>query len=574
MTSQNTVLQNNTWTQAAVIGTIWASFEIVFGSFLHALRIPLAGTMLTFFSIVLLTAFAQKFKGKNLFLKAGVVAALLRSVMPTSVILGPLVGILTEALLFQIFFNLFRGRFPGYALAGIFSMFAAILHKIISILLIYGFDIVKILKNLYFVFLKTTGLDLPPRDLLMIVPVLYTLLGTLAAYLGYRTGRKAVNDTSGKQFKLEPRPVKDFFQIKSDFPYRRYMIFVHIIILVVILSVSEWFPVYAGIVLMTVYFLFLGLRYGKYLRRLRSKVFYFQLLLIFVMAWLLIPGKKEGIVVGTRMIIRALTMVSAFSAIGIELHNPLIIKLLTQKGLQGLYQAVRSASGWFPVMAEYLQQDKKALLHPLRLLKNSIELSDILIRQLSNQPKSTVILVSGPSGSGKSTLLLRLWNHLKNDPQWQGKITGIIAPLHIENDPLKGYDAFLLPDEKTFPLARLKYSGTHTLHRFDFNEETFNKLNAICTKRLAQTSIFFLDEVGPLELNRHKGWYPLLKTALSNEIPVQIWTIRPGMTEIAKDFIPQDIQTRVLKVKNKDNFKHLLQNIIELTNGVHRTPQN
>ncbi len=538
MTLKNIVYKQlngqDTWTKAAVIGTIWASFEIIFGSFLHALRIPLAGTTLTFFSIILLTAFAQKFKGKNLFLKAGIIAALLRSVMPTSIILGPLLGILTEALLFQFFYNLFRGRFPGFALAAIFSMFAALLHKIISILLIYGFDIVKILKNLYFIFLKTSGLNLPPKDLLIIIPVIYSGMGIIAAFIGRITARKTKPVSEQPDFNPDFRHTNGFLQIHPGFHYNRYFIFLHLILFVLILSTSERLPVYISLSIMIAYFVIIGLRYGKYLRRLRSKIFYVQLIFIFLMSLLLIPDQKEAVVTGLRMIIRAMTIISAFTAIGIELRNPLIVNTLKNKGLEELYQAVQVSSELFPAMANYLKKDKKAIFHPLRLLRKSIAVSEMLIRQIKTSRKPVVILVSGPSGSGKTTAVSHLWEAIKNDPEWKNKTAGIIAPVHWKNNKPVGYDAMCVPAEKKFFTVRLINPGAKNIKRYHFDEKSFNIVIRKCITKLPGISLFLLDEMGPLEI-KHKGWHPLIQKVFDHRIPVQVWTVRPALVKTLKN---------------------------------------
>ena len=45
------------WTKAAVVGGLWASFEIVIGSFLHNLHLPFSGSMLTFIATIFIIAF-------------------------------------------------------------------------------------------------------------------------------------------------------------------------------------------------------------------------------------------------------------------------------------------------------------------------------------------------------------------------------------------------------------------------------------------------------------------------------------------------------------------------------------
>ncbi|MDZ7742053.1 MAG: hypothetical protein U5Q03_09950 [Bacteroidota bacterium] len=47
------------WLKAAIVGGLWASIEIILGSFLHNLRIPFAGSTLTFIGIALLVLFTE-----------------------------------------------------------------------------------------------------------------------------------------------------------------------------------------------------------------------------------------------------------------------------------------------------------------------------------------------------------------------------------------------------------------------------------------------------------------------------------------------------------------------------------
>lgn len=48
--------QSVVWLKAATLGAVWAALEIVLGSFLHNLRMPLTGTTLAACGVALLTA--------------------------------------------------------------------------------------------------------------------------------------------------------------------------------------------------------------------------------------------------------------------------------------------------------------------------------------------------------------------------------------------------------------------------------------------------------------------------------------------------------------------------------------
>ena len=47
---------NDKWIKASVLAGLWAGIEIIAGSFLHNLSIPLSGTILTLISIILVIA--------------------------------------------------------------------------------------------------------------------------------------------------------------------------------------------------------------------------------------------------------------------------------------------------------------------------------------------------------------------------------------------------------------------------------------------------------------------------------------------------------------------------------------
>ncbi|HPT04887.1 MAG TPA: hypothetical protein PLG86_07070, partial [Bacteroidales bacterium] len=68
--TKNTVL-SDVWLKAAVVGGLWASVEIIIGSFLHNLRIPFAGSILASFGTIFLVAFFQLWPVKGLIWRAG-----------------------------------------------------------------------------------------------------------------------------------------------------------------------------------------------------------------------------------------------------------------------------------------------------------------------------------------------------------------------------------------------------------------------------------------------------------------------------------------------------------------------
>ncbi|HUW14610.1 MAG TPA: hypothetical protein VM537_33125, partial [Anaerolineae bacterium] len=103
----------------AVFGTLWGMVEITLGTVLKSLNIPLSGVLLS--TIGLLVALVGRVfvprRGATLFI--GVIAALLKLFSLGGVVVGPMIGILGEALVAEIALSIAgRPRRIGFMLAG------------------------------------------------------------------------------------------------------------------------------------------------------------------------------------------------------------------------------------------------------------------------------------------------------------------------------------------------------------------------------------------------------------------------------------------------------------------------
>ena len=519
--------QQQIWLKAAVIGSIWASFEIVFGSFFHSLRLPFAGTFLTFSSIVLLIAFSYKWNEKNLFIKAGIVAALMRSLMPTSVILGPLIGMLVEAVLFQLALNVFGRNFLAFAVAGVLAMFSAIIHKIVSIILIYGFDIVKILENLYYALMRSTHLNLPLNELLILVAIVYTLAGITAAFLGMRLGKKL------PELSVDSQVVQEKWQLKNDlfnienFRYRPGLIFLHIVALVVFLVALEFLPLYYTVFPLFLYLAFILWRYGKSLRRLAKPVFWLQLLIIVLIAVWLWQDKTEGLWIGLKMVLRAILVVSLFTAISVELKNPLVKALLYRRGYSQLYATLGMATSAVPFILKNISEEKKTLFNPFRILQKAISLSDVLLQKFATQlrQKNKIFIISGETRSGKTTFLKDVIASLKEKkPSY--RIGGIIATGIDKNGERFGFEIEELISGKKFVLASQEMlNQSEKTGRFYFSKQVLKVANELIIKELSEMDLLVIDEVGYMEL-KGSGWFESIEKAMQHDGLDMIFVVR------------------------------------------------
>jgi len=136
------------WLQAATIGTIWASFEVIIGSFLHNVRLPFAGTILSFFAVMLMVSFLFLWPRRGILWRAALICALMKSISPSAVILGPMTGIFLEGLLMELAIIILGVNAAGMLIGGMLAVFSALLHKAVNLLIIYGWDLARLLDNL------------------------------------------------------------------------------------------------------------------------------------------------------------------------------------------------------------------------------------------------------------------------------------------------------------------------------------------------------------------------------------------------------------------------------------------
>jgi hypothetical protein len=123
----------------AVFGTLWGLVEISLGAVLKTLNVPLSGVVLSAIGLtVALTgrAFVPR-RGSTLFI--GVLAMLLKMFSLGGVIIGPMVGILSEALIAEIVLSLAgKPRRGSFALAGAMGLIWVLIQPFVTNPLLFG----------------------------------------------------------------------------------------------------------------------------------------------------------------------------------------------------------------------------------------------------------------------------------------------------------------------------------------------------------------------------------------------------------------------------------------------------
>ena len=172
---------NDKWIKASVLAGLWAGVEIIAGSFLHNLKIPFSGTFLTLISIVLVIGFFQIWPRYGIIWRAGLITALMKSISPSSVILGPMIAIAMEGFVMEFAIRMVGRNIMGYISAGMLTMVGILIHKIVRLYLLYGWDIFVIYEEMYnFATRRLEFLHTQPMRAVFILFVIYALLGAVS----------------------------------------------------------------------------------------------------------------------------------------------------------------------------------------------------------------------------------------------------------------------------------------------------------------------------------------------------------------------------------------------------------
>ncbi len=368
---------NSIWLKAAVAGGLWASFEIIVGSLLHNLHIPFSGTLLATFSVIWMISFLQIWNESGLIWRAGLICGLMKSLSPSAVILGPMTGIMMEALFMDLVIYLLGKNMFAYLLAGIAALLSTILHKLASLFILYGNDLVSIYVNLFRFLQKQLGLEqADPGDLIAGIIVLYILVGAAAALAGYYLGKRALHNKGEVNSLSGPTdPFASAWQeADPNQSFRILLLFLHVLMIpALLLLINRYGLQLQALIPSGFYLIFLLLYYKRIIHRLKKPFFWSQLVLMTLLAglfWHPPEGSdfrlQNGFLVGLEMSLRAVLIVSAFSGLSVEIRNPRVTKYLLGLGFGRAYAALSLAFNSLPVMLERSASLSSFLRRPFR----------------------------------------------------------------------------------------------------------------------------------------------------------------------------------------------------------------
>jgi hypothetical protein len=176
----------------AVFGTLWGISEISLGSVLKSLNIPFSGLLLSVIGLTIALVgrvFVPK-RGSTLFI--GVIAMLLKLFSLGGVILGPMVGIFSEALVAEVILSLTgRPRRFSFLLAGALGVAWVLVQPFVTGPLLFGRTLFVVWLDLLDSGSRLLGLDgSAALAIVVVLLVIYLSIGSLAGWLSWDLARQ------------------------------------------------------------------------------------------------------------------------------------------------------------------------------------------------------------------------------------------------------------------------------------------------------------------------------------------------------------------------------------------------
>ncbi len=543
MTSEKTAISEK-WIKASIIGTIWAAAEIVLGSFLHNLRVPFSGNMLTAIALVILIAVSYRWRQHGLYWRAGLICALMKTLSPSAIIFGPMIAIIMESVLLEISVRLLGRTYIGFMLGSMLAMSWNLFQKVFNMIIFYGGNLVEIYSGITGWAGKQLNLQFDAfwAPLILLLAV-YALFGAASAVAGIITGRRIA---LLPREELLPEPAVAGNQgkrINAPFGYSLPWLAADILIVAGMLMVVSMLPWIWWIIVVIPAVTVLALRYKRAMRQLSKPGFWITFVVITMLSALVFTAigqekisLSEAVLIGVQMNFRAVIIIVGFSALGTELYNPKIRELFSRTRMRQLPLALELSTASLPAMIADMPDFRTAVKQPVSILNRMITRVEQRLTEVRKEQESKrkVFIVTGAVGEGKTAWLAKLEGLLKEK---ELKVGGILALRIMEEGKVIGYDITDIRTGDRTPFLRHTGDATVGVERFTMDPSGYRAgEKALDPHSNRSMNVVIVDEVGPLEL-RGEGWSEMIRGLIHETRALLILAVRKNLAgEVTQRF--------------------------------------
>jgi nucleoside-triphosphatase THEP1 len=450
-----------------------------------------------------------------------------------------MVGIFLEGLAVELLLTLTFGSVLGCILAGSVAVSLTLAQKITNLLITFGLDFVELYYQLYEFVLQWLKLgESNPLNLIVLLFLLHSALGATAGAAGVLASRAARKLPEPALPGVTPSRKQDraeLFQLDAGQRFSVFLFFLNLFSLIALMVLLDRLSWILALLVVLAYVCLAIMRYRRSLRRLMRPILWVQLVLVLTLSGLLLGnvGAAEwnylGLMAGFRMTLRGIVMIIGFSILSVELRNPRILSLLTQKVGPNLICAIETGFQSLPLLIQAIGRKRRSWSHPLQETATLIRLIDSWLQPREGcLPQNTVIL-TGERAAGKSSLLLHVLSSLRSR---KFKIGGFVSPSVVRGGRRIGYDLVSAEDETRIELCRNHADfGTVRQGPFYFSQMGLNFGNRLLSlPSLMAKDFIVIDEVGPLEM-KGLGWAPALEDICSGYDSTLLLVVRRELVE-------------------------------------------
>jgi len=526
------------WIRASIIGTIWAAAEIVLGSFLHNLRVPFSGNMLTAIALVILIAVSYRWRQHGLYWRAGLICALMKAMSPSAIIFGPMIAIIMESVLLEVSVRLLGRTYLGFIVGSMLAMSWNLFQKVFNMIIFYGGNLVEIYSGITAWAEKQLSLNFnafwAPLVLLLSI---YALFGAVTAVAGIITGRR-IASLPPEESLPEPAVIRaQEKKKKNSFDYSLPWLAADILLvaaMLVAVSALSWvwwvIVVIPGVSVM-------AMRYKRAMRQLSKPGFWVTFVVITMLSALVFTAisheknsLREAVLIGIQMNFRAVIIIVGFSALGTELYNPKIRTLFSRTRFRQLPLALELSAASLPTMIADMPDLKTAVKTPVSILNRMITHVERRLNEVRKEQEEErkVFIITGAIGEGKTAWLVKLTGLLRE----RGVMTGGILALRImEEGKTTGYDITDIRTGDRTPFLRQTGDAETGVERFTMDEAGHRAGQRALDPALNRSvDVVIVDEAGPLEL-RGEGWSERITGILNETRAIIILAVRKNLIQ-------------------------------------------
>ncbi len=503
------------WIKASIAGTIWAASEIVLGSFLHNLRVPFSGNILTGIGLIILISISYIWTEKGIFWRAGLICAIMKTMSPSAVIFGPMIAIFSEAVLLEASVRLFGRTMTGYLAGSILAMSWNLFQKIANYIIFYGANIIEVYNNLLRFAQKQLNIqtDIVWLPIIFLL-VLFAFFGLITGIMGIITGKKMLKQPLSGQTPFGNGSSAAVRQKSSgDLNYSIAWLVADVLLIIgsfILIYYTPWYVWSFAIIAIIVIW---ALRYKRALRQIsRPKFWAFFVFITLITAFAFTKAQEgdvswqQGILTGIQMNFRAAVIIVGFAVLGTELYNPVIKNFFQKTTFKNLPLALELSAESLPSFIAVIPDLKSLLKNPVSLFYQVISQADMKLAEVLNNNSSEpeIYLVTGSVGAGKTNYIKNLIGFFNDNDI---KVAGIYSERIMDDSRAVGYDVVDISTgtRKAF-LREYEKCGNEKIGRFYICPEGLKMGQTVLRSQVGgDHRVLIVDEVGLLEINGG-GW--------------------------------------------------------------------